>query len=100
MATTSDQDVWKELLRECPVTPLDTNGREMEPDTLSPGNQLAVLEERGDRLLLKARGTAKESEWQYLVSRAAFALALTPPGDLPRSGQAPSEASALSGSPD
>src|SRR5688500_15559121 len=100
MAATTDRDTWKELMRECPVIPLDAEGREMPAESLSPGNQLAVREERGDQLVVEGRGVTPAREWRYLVRREDFLRALTPPEGMPRSGQAPTAPATTAGGPD
>ena len=94
-------DTWYELMRACRATPLTSDGRPLpEEEDLSPGRELRVVEERDDRLLVESRGSAPASDWRYLVERADFELAITPPDDLPRSGQAPTASSNTAGSPD
>ena len=93
-------DTSYELMRACRATPLAADGSEQPEEELSPGHELALVEERGDRLLVRSAGTASMGEWQYLVRREEFEAAITPPEQLPRVGQAPTTSSNTAGSPD
>jgi hypothetical protein len=79
-------DDWHELMRDLPVTPLSLRGELLSRETLVPGTQLRIVEERGDELLLEARGSAPSEHWRYIAARADFERALTRPGNLPREG--------------
>ena len=92
--------VWYELFRACPAVPLGQDGSEQEPAEMSPGMEVAAVEERGDRLVVESRGSTPASPWRYLVQRADLERAITPPERLPREGQAPTSSSNTAGSPD
>jgi len=89
-----------ELHRACAATPLAQDGGELPPSEMPPAMRVTVVEERGDRLVVESLGSAPATPWRYLVARADFERAVTPPADLPREGQAPTSSSNTAGSPD
>lgn len=94
-------DTWYELMRSCPATPIAADGTVMNETTnLTPGQELQVRDQRDGNLVVVARGSAQGQEWQYLVRPVEFERALTQPGDLPRSGDAPTAPATTAGSPD
>ncbi len=96
----TDDTTWYELMRACPAIPLATDGAELSPEDLSPGLELAIDEERDERLVVVSRGSVPDRQWRYLVTRTDFERAITRPEDLPREGQAPTASSNTAGSPE
>lgn len=89
-----------ELFRACPAIPLAQDGARLEPSDMPVGMQVVVNGEQGDRLVVESLGSTPSQRWRYLVRRADFERAVTPPDTLPRDGQAPTSSSNTSGSPD
>ena len=89
-----------ELFRACSAIPLTQDGGQLEPSDMPVAMRLAVIGEQGDSLVVESHGSTPSQRWRYLVQRADFERAVTPPDDLPRDGQAPTSSSNTSGSPD
>ena len=100
MVTELNPDTEYELLRACPAVPLAQDGRELDPAEMPPAMKVQLVEERGDRLVVQSAGSTPTQQWRYLVARADFERAITPPEDLPREGLAPTASSNTVGSPD
>jgi hypothetical protein len=96
----NDSAGWIELLRACAAIPLGADGSELPEERLSPGQEVRVIEDRGERLVVSSRGGLPAREWLYLVRRLDFDAARTPPEGLPREGQAPTAPATTAGSPD
>jgi hypothetical protein len=92
---------YHELFQPCPVQPLLPDGSPTgEHDELSPGNEVAVVEERGDQVVLEPRGVSAARPFRFLARRVDLEHALTPPENMPRAGMAPTAPASTSGSPD
>lgn len=91
---------WLELYRVVDVTPLATTGNQQPQETLAPGTQVRVIERLDGDVLVGTRGGSNAHEWHYLIDRAQFEQALTPPDGAPREGQARTSPATTAGSPD